>query len=91
IRRRYLDWGLFHVEHDFTPLWRRYTRALKQRNALLKARARDGQLDAWDRELAESGEPLTRRRQQYLDELQPRFAALAAELAPSLGAVRLDY
>lgn len=91
IRRRYLDWGLFHVEHDFTPLWRRYTRALKQRNALLKARARDGQLDAWDRELVESGEPLTRRRQQYLDELQPRFAALAAELAPSLGAVRLDY
>lgn len=91
IRRRYLDWGLFHVEHDFTPLWRRYTRALKQRNALLKARARDGQLDAWDHELAESGEPLSRRRQQYLDELQPRFAALAAELAPALGEVRLDY
>jgi DNA replication and repair protein RecF len=91
IRRRYLDWGLFHVEQDFTPLWRRYTRALKQRNALLKARARDGQLDAWDRELADSGEPLTRRRQQYLDELQPRFAALASDLAPALGEVRLDY
>ncbi|MGJ7903007.1 DNA replication/repair protein RecF [Lysobacter sp. 1R34A] len=91
IRRRYLDWGLFHVEPDFTPLWRRYTRALKQRNALLKARARDGQLDAWDHELAEAGEPLTRRRHQYLDELQPKFSALAAELAPGLGSVRLDY
>src|SRR5688500_9186657 len=21
-RRRYLDWGLFHVEHDFLPVWR---------------------------------------------------------------------
>src|SRR5687768_13077977 len=35
-RRRYLDWGLFHVEQDFLSLWRRYSRALKQRNALLK-------------------------------------------------------
>src|SRR3546814_9174283 len=31
-RRRYVDWGLFHVEPDFLPLWRRYARALKQRN-----------------------------------------------------------
>ncbi|UHQ23406.1 DNA replication/repair protein RecF [Lysobacter sp. 5GHs7-4] len=90
-RRRYLDWGLFHVEHDFIGLWRRYTRALKQRNALLKARARDGQLDAWDRELADAGEPLSRRRQHYLEDLQPRFAALAADLAPALGDTRLDY
>lgn len=90
-RRRYLDWGLFHVEHDFIALWRRYTRALKQRNALLKARARDGQLDAWDRELADAGEPLSRRRQHYLEDLQPRFSALAAELAPALGDTRLDY
>jgi DNA replication and repair protein RecF len=90
-RRRYLDWGLFHVEQDFLPLWRRYARALKQRNALLKARARDGQLDAWDHELAEAGEPLSRRREQYLEQLQPRFAALLSELAPALGPSRLDY
>lgn len=90
-RRRYLDWGLFHVEHEFMPLWRRYTRALKQRNALLKSRARDAQLDAWDRELAEAGEPLGRHRAGYLEALQPRFAALAAALAPGLGAQALDY
>lgn len=35
-RRRFLDWGLFHVEPDFLTMWRRYARALKQRNALLK-------------------------------------------------------
>ncbi|RDZ26561.1 DNA replication/repair protein RecF [Lysobacter silvisoli] len=90
-RRRYLDWGLFHVEPDFMGLWRRYTRALKQRNALLKARARDGQLDAWDRELAEAGEPLSRRRQHYLEDLQPTFAALADDLAPALGGTQLEY
>jgi DNA replication and repair protein RecF len=29
--------GLFHVEPDFLPWWRRYARALKQRNAALKS------------------------------------------------------
>src|SRR5687768_16690407 len=47
-RRRLLDWGLFHVEPEFLNLWRRYARALKQRNALLKTGAGDGQLDAWE-------------------------------------------
>lgn len=90
-RRRYLDWGLFHVERDFLPIWRRYARALKQRNALLKARARDGQLDAWDHELAEAGEPLDRYRERYLDLLQPRFTGLLADLAPALGHSRMEY
>lgn len=84
-RRRFLDWGLFHVEPDFLALWRRYSRALKQRNALLKQGGPARLLDAWDHELAESGEPLTSRRLQYLERLQIRATALAAELAPQLG------
>jgi DNA replication and repair protein RecF len=90
-RRRYLDWGLFHVEPEFLGVWRRYARALKQRNALLKARKRDGQLDAWDSELADAGEPLTRHRQRYLDALQPHYAALIADLVPALGQGELLY
>ncbi len=76
-RRRFLDWGLFHVEPDFLSLWRRYSRALKQRNALLK-QAAPRMLDTWDHELAEAGEPLTSRRQHYLERLQQRTVALAA-------------
>lgn len=83
-RRRFVDWGLFHVEPDFLPLWRRYTRALKQRNALLKAGAAGRQLDAWDHELVEAGVPLTSRRQHYLERLQERAVAIAADLAPGL-------
>ena len=37
-RRRYLDWGVFHVEPRFVEQWRRYQRALKQRNAALGPR-----------------------------------------------------
>jgi DNA replication and repair protein RecF len=88
-RRRFLDWGLFHVEQDFLTLWRRYARALKQRNALLKGRVRDAQLQAWEQELAEAGEPLTRRRLHYLEQLQPQLQALVAELLPAAGACTL--
>lgn len=91
IRRRFLDWGLFHVEPDFLGLWRRYARAHRQRNALLKSRAGIAQLDAWDRELAEAGEPLTRKRAAYLARLAPVVAELAATIAPTLGPATLEY
>ena len=95
-RRRFLDWGLFHVEPDvqasgFLPLWRRYARALKQRNALLKLRAGRDQLEVWDAELAAAGEPLTRFRQEYLERLEPRLRALADDLVPQLGDARFVF
>ncbi len=90
-RRRFVDWGLFHVEQDFLNRWRRYARALKQRNALLKSGAPERQLDAWDHELADSGEPLTERRQQYLEQLQFQLQAVAGELVPSLGEASLGF
>lgn len=91
IRRRYLDWGLFHVEHGFITVSRRYSRALRQRNALLKARASSDHLDAWDHELAEAGELLTRDRQRYVEALVPRLAALGTELVPSVGRITAEY
>lgn len=91
-RRRLLDWGLFHVEPEFLSLWRRYARALKQRNALLKGdRAGLRQLDVWDLELAGAGEPITRHRQRYLERWAPRFQALAAELLPAGGPGTLAF
>lgn len=84
-RRRYLDWGLFHVEPGFFPVWRRYSRALRQRNALLKIQGGDRQLDSWDAELVDAGEPLSRYRQAYLERLQQELPALVSSLAPSLG------
>lgn len=90
-RRRYLDWGLFHVEPAFLPLWRRYARALKQRNALLKRGQRDPQLDVWERELATSGEPVTHLRQRYLEQLQPQLVAVLGALFPTAGSGQLLF
>jgi len=36
IRRKIIDWGVFHVKHGFLDLWKQYKRILKQRSATLK-------------------------------------------------------
>lgn len=90
-RRRFLDWGLFHVEQDFLPTWRRYNRALKQRNALLKAGGSVAQLDAWDAELADAGEAVTAHRLAYLDRLQAQLTEAADALVPMLGRAQLAF
>ncbi len=68
-RRRFLDWGVFHVEHAFLDNWRRYHLALRQRNAALKQDRGDQDLAAWEQELATSGESLARQREAYLSRL----------------------
>jgi len=90
-RRRFLDWGLFHVEPEFLSAWRRYARILKQRNALLKRGGWGAQLDSWDRELGEAGEWLDQQRRRYVERLHGALPPLAAQLAPSLGAPSLHY
>ncbi len=60
-RRRFLDWGVFHVEQAFLPTWQRYHKALRQRNAALKQELPDDAVGIWDLELAEAGEALGRQ------------------------------
>ena len=92
-RRRFLDWGVFHVEHDFLNAWRRYQRALKQRNALLRRPGASvgAELDVWDHELASAAMPLTRMRQRYFERLQPVMGELLQQLLGELGAPRLAF
>ena len=91
-RRRYLDWFLFHVEPGFLTHWRRYQRALRQRNALLKLTGPEGeQLAAWERELAESGTALTQLRRDHFGRLAQRIAEVAGCLLPEAGAASLHF
>ena len=91
-RRRFIDWGVFHVEHSFLGEWRRYQRALKQRNALLRRNGGGGaELDTWDHELAAAALPLTAMRQTYFDRLQPIMSSLLQQLLGELGTPRLAF
>lgn len=79
-RRRYLDWGVFHVEPGFIGHWRRYQRALKQRNAALRAEQPERLVRVWDTELADSGEHVAALRQAYVDRLGPHVARVGERL-----------
>jgi DNA replication and repair protein RecF len=84
-RRAFVDWGVFHMEPRYAVWWRRYQRALRQRNAALKAEASDTEIDAWDQELAEAGEPLSSSRLQYLESFTPAWVGAARAWLPELG------
>jgi DNA replication and repair protein RecF len=92
-RRRFLDWGVFHVEHDFLSTWRRYQRALKQRNSLLRRESADaGDLySPWEQELARTGSQIDQWRRQYLDALLPYIREQASSFLPELGNLELRY
>jgi DNA replication and repair protein RecF len=70
-RRRWLDWLVFHVEPNFATHWSRYNRALKQRNAALRAGNTD--VDSWDTELIPNAVAITQARRRALDRLIPRL------------------
>ena len=70
IRRRYVDWGVFHMEQRFHQVWLRVNRTLKQRNAGLRARVPPRALTGWNRELAKAAVELTAMRQSYIDAVQ---------------------
>jgi len=91
LRRRFLDWGLFHVEQDFMPSWRRYQRALKQRNAMLRSGAGGASLAPWEAELGRSGNALHAQRVAYCASLQQPLEAIRRAIFPSAGAAELRY
>ncbi len=91
-RRRYLDWGVFHVEQSFYPQWRRYQRGLKQRNMLLRrGKIDESQLAVWTREVCQHGEAITLLREAYFERLNQQFTSYLELLAPELAPVELRF
>ena len=82
-RRAFLNWGVFHVEPQYRDEWRRYQRALKQRNAAL--RDGDRRLSAaWEPEMAVAAEAVDQRRRRFLNELLPQALLVAHEWLPEV-------
>lgn len=80
-RRKYLDWGVFHVEQNFIDSWRRSKKCLANRNVLLKQKKIDtSELLAWDAEFSEAAIEVDQSRRRYFQLLAPRFATVYREL-----------
>ncbi len=76
-RRRFLDWGVFHVEPDYIPAWRRYRRVLGQRNAALRS---EQYPESWDSTIVATGMQITQARARYVEELGKVLAGLGEAL-----------
>ncbi len=79
-RRSVLDWGMFHVKHNYLPVLKDYKKVLKHRNALLRSRAPYNQFIPWDEQLSSLAEQLDEFRKSYFIRLQERFFEVLNQL-----------
>ena len=79
-RRRYVDAGVFHVEHQFLGHWRHYRRVLGQRNAALKASVSPTELDLWKEPFLTAASAVHQARTAYIEAL----ASIAADQGRNL-------
>lgn len=69
-RRRFFDWGMFHVKQEFYPLWKKHRKLAANWNALLRRGAKLGEFDYWRQPLIDTSERLAAIRQEYARELE---------------------
>ena len=79
-RRRFIEWGVFHVKPSYLTLWQQCTHILKQRNATLRLTAGTKQLEYWDKALCDVADQITKLRLEYITELQPVFDRMLSEI-----------
>lgn len=89
-RRRYMDWGVFHVEHAFLTLWRRYNRVLKQRNAALK-QANRLVVESLDSQFVQLGEKLHNARESHVGSLNTILQKQLSVFCEALEDISLSY
>ena len=94
-RRRFLDAALCQLYPNYITILRRFTRALIQKNALLRNYYRtpdaDGILTAFDGELSSYGAEITRRRAEYLAKAGPAAERYYTELASGAENLHINF
>ncbi len=84
-RRHYINWGMFHVEQGFFPVWRKFQRALKMRNAAIRARLPDPQVRIWHAEMARYGDWIATRQRDFIGNLMPFLVDVMAQVCDQKG------
>ena len=99
-RRKFLDAALCQLYPGYLALYRRYVRALQQKNALLRHSATGRErpyaekaalLEVLNVELAQQGEAIQQRRRAYLERLAPLACSNYEELSHGAERLTLRY
>ncbi|MFA6916596.1 MAG: DNA replication/repair protein RecF [Parachlamydiales bacterium] len=89
-RRDYLDLQLMQTDPLYSHHFKRYNKALKQRNSLLRLRSNDT-LDNWEYELAHSAAYIIEKRLALLEALSPLCSAIYGHLVNSANSLTFKY
>lgn len=89
-RRQFIDWGVFHVEHGFFQAWKRFKKALSQRNAALKSRQKFDVCQLWNPGICDSANHIDQLRSQYFQKLTPYLSDLTRQFFPQ-DTVTIEY
>ena len=89
-RRKYLDWGVFHVKHTYLMLWRRYNRVLRQRNAALR-QSNKMVVESLDAQFIQLGEQIHVARENHAETLNSHLKEQFSLFCESLEDITLSY
>ncbi len=91
-RRQFIDRFISQLNPLYGPSLRKYERALKQRNNLLKsAYNSDDQLFAWNIALAEHGSYIIEQRIAFIEQINQNLADLYRDIAGTQDDVSIHY
>lgn len=91
-RREYMDYVLSQLDPNYSRHLSQYTRALRQRNALLKqARPTKDMVFVWNVRLAEHGEYIYQARRDFTDSLAGKLEATYKDLSGAAKSITPIY
>jgi DNA replication and repair protein RecF len=90
LRRKFIDRAVFSVDLSYLRWYHVYTRALKNRNALLKS-GDIRSLDVWSEQLVAAGAVLAKRRADFVAVMAPMVQRFYRELSGKNEDVTIQY
>ncbi len=89
VRRSFIDWGVFHVKHNFLDVSKKHNQLLKQRNKLLKTKQLDT-LSVWNNKFVEYGTMVSIERQEYVSKFEKELSLIVKQLIGDIQ-LRVDF
>lgn len=90
-RRRFIDHFISQLDPAYQATLRRYERALKQRNALLKRQASSDEFFVWNVTLSEYGAAIIEKRLLFIARLNERLDPMYHHIAKKDDRVSISY
>ena len=79
LRRKFIDFVLFYTDPLFTASWKQYTKIMRQRNALIRAKAKYTDILPWDNQLDSLVKDITSSRKRISEALSTRLNAIVTD------------